>query len=426
MQIIQFKENQKEIWNRFIAENNSESFLQVWEWGEFQKSLGRKMWRIGVIEDDLFSEDKTSKLQITNYKSQINSKFKHTPSASQPTPLKRGITNSKLLAVALIIKYNLPFGKNYFYCPRGPVINESRINLEHSGQESRILDLLFDEIKKIAKKEKTMFLRIDPPIKTDQESGIMNYECFSNLKKSPNEIQPKNTLILDLTKSEGELLKEMKQKTRYNIRLAGKKELRITSLAYWQAGQELRMDNKKVFKEKFEEFWKLTKETSRRDKFSSHNKNYYWKMLESLSECDINEGEQTFVRLQARLYLAEYNNKIIAANIVLFFGDVAVYLHGASSNEHRNLMAPYLLQWRQILDAKKAGCKRYDFWGVSATKATLANVNFVSDTWGGITRFKKGFGGGEKNNIGAYDLVFDNIGYAIYRFMRKIKDILKF
>ena len=83
-------------------------------------------------------------------------------------------------------------------------------------------------------------------------------------------------------------------------------------------------------------------------------------------------------------------------------------------------MAPYLLQWQQILDAKIIGCKFYDFWGVSATKVST-NVTSVTDNWGGITRFKKGFGGCEKNYLGAYDLVFNNIEYTIYKIMKNIK-----
>ncbi len=383
MRIIQFKENQKEIWNEFVAENNSESFLQSWEWGNFQQVADKKIFRIGIKDND------------------------------------------EIIAVALIIKHNLPFGRSYLYCPRGPVVAESRIK----NQELRIPNILFDEIKKIAKKEKSLFLRIDPPIARWFHSGDSPVEpkCKScaksstaltglwsqhnyNFKKSSNEIQPKNTLILDITKSKEELLKEMKQKTRYNIRLAKRKELKIMNY-------ELRMDNKKIFKEKFEEFWDLIEETSRRDKFASHSKDYYWKMLDSLGDGDIKEGNNP-CRLQVRLYLAEYKNKIIAANIVLYFGDMAVYLHGASSNEHRNLMAPYLLQWQQITDAKKSGCKKYDFWGIT--------INGKKKNWQGITKFKKGFGGYEKNYIGAYDLIFSNIGYRIYWFMRNIKDILKF
>ncbi len=374
MKIIEFKEDQKEEWNRFIAENCSESFLQSWEWGEFQKSIGREVYRIGFEE------------------------------------------NNEIIVIALLIKYNLPFGKSYLYCPRGPVINESRIKYlayQQAGQESRILDFVFDEIKKIAKEEKSLFLRIDPPIEQNSESGTVNQEYINLFRKSNFEIQPKNTLILDLEKSEEDLLKEMKQKTRYNIRLAKRKEVRIRKY-------EPVNTNQKLFRKKFEVFWSLVEETSRRDKFTSHDKNYYWKMIESLSFHSeyIKQVQNNSQNLRAILYFAEHNNKIIAANLVLFFGDIVIYLHGASSSEYRNLMAPYLLQWQQIIDAKEAGCKKYDFWGIT--------VNREKKSWQGITKFKKGFGGNEKRYIGAYELIFSNIGYAIYKSIRKIKNVLKF
>ena len=363
MQVIQFKEDQKEIWNKFIAFNNSESFLQSWQWGEFQKNIGRKIWRLAIV-DDLSSGGKI-------------------PS---PRLVRLVRKNSKLVAVALIVKYNLPFGKSYLYCPRGPVMNESRIS-----------NMLFSEIKKIARKEKSFFLKIDPPVELSQK-------CFNNFRKSFSEVQPKDTLILDLEKSEEELSKEMKQKTRYNIRLAGKKGIKI-------ANYELGTINQKEFSQKFDFFWNLTKETSKRDKFISHNKEYYQKMLESLN--DKSRSLDNKQNLYARLYLAEYEKKIIAANIVLYFGDLAVYLHGSSSSKYRNLMAPYLLQWKQIQDAKTQGYRKYDFWGI-----TIGEEN---KNWQGITRFKKGFGGKEKSYIGSYDLVFDNIRYWMYRLVKFVK-----
>ncbi len=417
MQIIQFKENQKAIWNKFIAENNSESFLQAWEWGEFQSKIERKMWRIGIIEDDLFNENETSKSKIQNHKFQINS-----------IPQCDTGQNLKLIAVALIVKYNLSFGRSYFYCPRGPVVSRKPI-------KSKVHKVLFNEIKKIAEKEKSLFLKIDPPMGVEQNFPLFGKEGLGEVfKKSPNEVQPKNTLILDITRSEEDLLKEMKPKTRYNIRLAGKKELRIKKY-------ELRVDNKIFFKEKFEKFWGLVEETSARDNFKSHNKNYYWKMLENLGRIqkapqpcgtmelanDLSGENKTknntmSCRLRAKLYLAEYENKIVAANIVLYFGDLAVYLHGASSNKHRNIMAPYLLQWRQIMDAKKAGCKRYDFWGIKKSQKFVKPIKSKVNDWSGITRFKKGFGGEEKNYIGAYDLIFRRWEYKLYNFAKKIKN----
>lgn len=368
MQIIQIEENQKEIWNEFIAENCSESFLQSWEWGKFQENLGKKVWRIGVTHNDLFDKNKTNKSQIPN---------------------------PKLVAMALIVKYDLPFGRSYLYCPRGPVIDELGI----MNYESRMCGMLFSEIKKIAKDEKSLFLRFDPPVE-------MNQKYSTKLKKSSSEIQPKDTLMLDLEKSEEDLLREMKQKTRYNIRLAERKGTKITNY-------ELHVDNRKKFKEKFEKFWELAEETSQRDKFRSHNKDYYWKMLKSLNK----ENCACDRKLLAKLYLAEYNNKVITSNIVLYFRDYCAYLHGASSNECRNVMAPYLLQWQQIIDAKKAGYKKYDFWGIKSSQSE------TNHSWQGITRFKKGFGGYEKNYIGAYDLVLSNIGYTIYGFMKKIRSL---
>ena len=242
-------------------------------------------------------------------------------------------------------------------------------------------------------------------------------------------------MILDITKSEEELLKEMKPKTRYNIRLAKRKGVDI---GYWI----LDTKNKEYFRKKFERFWELAEETSKRDKFASHNKNYYRKMLESLNGIhtpspsqegnirisNLSQEGNNLYHLQAKLYLAEYKNKTIAANIVLSFGDFCVYLHGASSGEYRNVMAPYLLQWQQILDAKKTGCKAYDFWGVSNLKATCRHVAFRFDKksdWGGITRFKKGFGGQERNYIGAYDLVFNWEKYYLYKLFKKIKTMSK-
>jgi lipid II:glycine glycyltransferase (peptidoglycan interpeptide bridge formation enzyme) len=376
--------------------------------------------------------------------------------------------------VALIVKHDLPFGRSYLYCPRGPVIGVSSIQYPVSS----ILNFLFDEIKKIAKKEKSLFLKIDPPVDLNLEFGIWNLED-NGLKKSPNEIQPKSTLVLDLIKSKEELLKEMKPKTRYNIRLAGRKKLEIRNweigkLGNWELnGPLLAKDGAgEDFRKDFEKFWELIEETSKRDKFVSHSKNYYWKMLEGLSNkiCHselVSEsvsdkglsyfqfvkqgverigGDSGYAKkilkqaclpgrqaqddkqnLYAKLYLAEYNNKIIAANIVLYFGDLAVYLHGASSNEYRNVMAPYLLQWRQILEAKKMGYRKYDFWGIESSSKFNPEYSGQSsklNSWSGITRFKKGFGGCEKNYNGAHDLVFDSVGYWTYRFARKILKFL--
>lgn len=273
-----------------------------------------------------------------------------------------------------IIKHNLPFGKNYLYAPRcgGNFLSDSFLK----------------KIRKFSKEESAIFFRAEP----QEEISKKALNKFS-FKKGRN-IQPKKTLILNISQSEKDLLERMHQKTRYNIRLAEKKGIKI------------RKGNKK----NFEKFWRLLIDTAKKNKFSTHLKEYYEKILEIPG---------------TELFLAVYRDKIIAANVVLFHNKQVIYLHGASDYNYRKLMAPHLLQWHQILEAKKRGCLEYDFWGINEEK------------WPGVTRFKRGFapkasrggrGPGPKGLGGgkiveypnAYDLVFRPTWYKIYKIARKI------
>jgi lipid II:glycine glycyltransferase (peptidoglycan interpeptide bridge formation enzyme) len=109
------------------------------------------------------------------------------------------------------------------------------------------------------------------------------------------------------------------------------------------------------------------------------------------------------------LYLVYYKNQVIAGNIVSFFGDTVTYVHGASSYEHRRVMAPYLLQWQVIKKAKEKGYRHYDFYGIDEEK------------WPGITRFKKGFGGEGIKYPGTYDLILNKKWYYVYKTLRYIR-----
>jgi len=258
-----------------------------------------------------------------------------------------------------IIKHNLPLGKSYLYSPRA-----------NPNKDFNFIN----KVKEIAKQENAIFFKLEPENKIDLEKF--------GFRKSHN-IQPIKTIILDIAKSEQELLNQMHYKTRYNIGLAEKKGIKI-----------------KKDKKLFEEFRRLIQETTKRDKFSPHAKEYYQKMLEISG---------------VELFVAEYQDKIIAANIVVFYPSPlakgegqAIYLHGASDYEHRNLMAPHLLQWEQIKEAKRRGCTEYDFWGIDEQK------------WSGVTRFKKGFGGKEFIYPGAFDLIFQPIWYSIYKIARRV------
>jgi len=307
----------KEQWNQFVKENNG-SFLQSWQWGEFQESINRKIWHI-----------ETERLK------------------------------------GLIIKHDLPLKKNYLYCPYGPI---------GKGDFEEFLK----EINKIAKQEKSIFFKIEP----GRNLNINGDSPFWGLSPSSNQIQPSKTIILDINQSEEYLLKQMNPKTRYNIRLAKKKGVKIE-----QSNTQ----------ESLNTFLKLLKETAKRDKFFLHSEEYYRKMLNTLGK----DGT-------IQLFLAKHRNKVVAANLVCFFNEMAVYLHGSSNYEYRQLMAPYLLQWQTILKAKEKGLRHYDFWGINEKK------------WPGVTRFKKGFNGQEINHLGVFDLIYRPIWYIVYNLARKI------
>jgi peptidoglycan pentaglycine glycine transferase (the first glycine) len=267
-----------------------------------------------------------------------------------------------------IIKYNLPFGKSYLYSPR--------LRPSDFGGQARFGGFLA-EIKKIAKKENAIFFKIEPEEEIDLGK-------FGFIKA--HDIQPKKTLILDITKSEQELLGKMHSKTRYNIQLAAKKGVIVRNSKFEEAD--------------FEEFWELMRETTKRDGFYAHPKEYYRKLLKI-------PGVELFVAVippSAGWAMP----KIIAANIIVFYSQRAIYLHGASDYKHRNLMAASLLQWEQIKEAKRRGCAEYDFWGIDEIK------------WPGVTRFKKSFNGREVEYSGAYNLVLQLTWYFIYKIARKI------
>jgi len=260
----------------------------------------------------------------------------------------------------LLIKKSLPIRKSYLYAPRIGIIN----------QELGITNFL-NKTTELAKKENCAFLRIDIVDKP---------QVTSHKLRRTNDVQPSQTVILNLKKTEEELLFDMHQKTRYNIRLAEKKGVKI------KESNDVNI------------FWQLTKETTKRDRFKSYGKEYYKKIIAS----DM-----------IKLYVAEYDNKILAAGIFVFYGETVTYLHGASTHEDKNVMAPYLLHWEMIKLAQREGYKYYDFFGIDEKK------------WPGITRFKKGFSGEEISYPGTFDVVFSRAWYTIYNLVRVLYKLVR-
>ncbi|MFW5884683.1 MAG: lipid II:glycine glycyltransferase FemX [Patescibacteria group bacterium] len=276
----------------------------------------------------------------------------------------------------LFVEHSLPLVGNYWFCPRGPV--------GRKGEMQSNLGEIFNK----ARKNKVGWLRLEPQDK--EFISFVKKEIFSKAVRAPKNHEPEETLVIDLNKDLNQILKEMKSKTRYNIRLSQKKEVVI---------------KESFSKDDFEGFWRILKETSNRDKIKIYPKEYYREMLRTIPSDKI------------KLLTAYSKKDMVGGIIVSFYGGVATYLHGASSDSHRNLMANYGLQWRAIEIAKRMKMKKYDLGGTA--------VNSNKENWNGITKFKRGFCPHEKpiEFPGCYDFIFNKKKYFLYKLLRKVKKI---
>jgi lipid II:glycine glycyltransferase (peptidoglycan interpeptide bridge formation enzyme) len=207
-------------------------------------------------------------------------------------------------------------------------------------------------------------------------------------------IQPPRTLVIDLSATDDQILARMKQKTRYNIRLARRKGVVVHHTR------------------DIDTFYQLMQITSERDTFGVHSKDYYRRVLDYFEP----DG-------QCALLCAEFDGQPLAALIVFARGKRAWYFYGASSNEYRNFMPTYLLQWEAMKWAKASGCNEYDLWGVPDESIEILESQFLerSDDLWSVYRFKRGFGGNLQRSVSAYDRVYSHRMYQVYLWMIRHK-----
>ncbi len=293
--------------------------------------------------------------------------------------------------VANGIVRTLPLVGKYLYIPRGPKIG----SMNHEAGIKNGMQRLVEK----AKESGMRWIRIEP--ETEETLEEIRKSVSNKVVEAPHDMQPREVFVIDITPTEDELLAQMKPKTRYNIRLAEKRGVRV---------YETR-EAKHI-----EAFLGLITATSGRKGITSHPKSYYEKFFQILP------------REMCRLFVAEYQGEIIAANLVMFSGDTVTYLHGGTSDAHRDAMAPYLLQWEQIKVAKKEGYHRYDFGGIRS-HSEIKNQKSKINSWGGITRFKTGFAPTTEPTLypGTYDIILDSRGYLLYdglRHLQKLKRLV--
>lgn len=275
-------------------------------------------------------------------------------------------------------------GINFAYIPKGPVGND--------------WNLLWSEIDLICKKLHCAFLKVEPDVwEVEGKNGDVAQAFLPiGFIQSPHTIQPQRTLVVDLTGEESQILGRMKQKTRYNINLALKKNVVVRPHTDLSA------------------FYDLMKITGQRDQFGIHSLEYYQRAFDLFH-----------AHGQCQLLLAEFEREPISALIAFRVGDRAWYFYGASSDLHRDRMPNYLLQWEAMRWAKSQGCVEYDLWGVPDVDLEILEANFAtrSDGLWGVYRFKRGFGGELKRSIGAWDRVYNPLIYHAYSFWQKYRKV---
>jgi lipid II:glycine glycyltransferase (peptidoglycan interpeptide bridge formation enzyme) len=233
---------------------------------------------------------------------------------------------------------------------------------------------------------RAVFLKVEP------DDYFINHDAWEKelpegFHCSSHSIQPRRTIVVDLRGSEDDILSRMKQKTRYNIRLAARKGVSVRPSA------------------DVDVFFRLMQTTGERDQFGIHTLEYYQKafnLFKSKGACE--------------LLLAEFEGEPLAVLMVFASGKRSWYLYGASASLHRELMPTYLLQWEAMKWARSVGCTEYDLWGVPDYDQEIleAEFNKRSDGMWGIYRFKRGFGGTVHRSIGVWDRVYKPFFYKLY------------
>jgi len=329
----------KETWENLLRECREKSFLQSWNWGEFNKMTGEKIWRFGLYQ------------------------------------------NQELAGVAQVIRVKAKRG-TFLFVPHGPNVKS---NLK--SQKSKILEILLEKLKEIAREEKADFIRIAPIWEKNEE----NIKIFKELglKEAPIHMHPELTWELDISRSLDEIMSGMRKTTRYLIRQGMK-------------NQDLRIE-KSVKTGDVERFNKLYQETVDRHHFVPFSLGYLKnELLAFLPDNEIS------------IFSAKYNEEILASAMIIFWQNIAFYHQGASTQKYPKIPAAYLLQWQAIKEAKERGCSFYNFWGI-------APADSPKHPWAGLSLFKIGFGGYKKEYVKTQDLPLSFKYWLIYLFekMRK-------
>jgi peptidoglycan pentaglycine glycine transferase (the first glycine) len=316
-------------WNDFLSKFPDAHLLQTGEWGELKSAFGWDAVRVA----------------------------------------RQGVG-------AQILFRRLPLGLTFGYIPKGPVFG---------NPETSTAKQFWAEVDKLCQKRRAIFLKVEQDGWEDGPSSPAL--SLSNFIPGLQHVQPRNTLVIDLLGSEEEVFNRMKPKTRYNIRLAGRKEVTV------RVSDDLA------------NFYNVMNVTSRREAFHVHSLEYYRRAYELFHPCGMCE-----------LFVAEFQGRTLAAVMAFATGKTGYYFYGASADEERNRKPTYPLQWEAIRWAHQKGCREYDMWGIPDEAANIDDdeAEGREDGLWGVYRFKRGFGGVIRRAVRTLDRVYNPLLYKFY------------
>ena len=331
-------------WNQALLRLPRPHILQSWEWGDLKQQTGWSARHLLLQEGD-------------------------TPRA----------------AASLLIR-RLPYiPAAVAYVPKGPL---------WGYYDDPLFKVVLARLEGAARSARAIFVKMDSDVEADSEEGVRLQERLRarGWRPSREQIQFRNTVVVDLRTDEDDLLAAMKQKTRYNVRLAGRRGVVVRD------GTDADLPT----------FYRLYAHTGRRDGFIVRPLAYYRMIWETFLQGGL-----------AHLLLAEVAGEAVAGVLLFHFGETAWYFYGASSDSHREKMPNYLLQWEAIRWAKSQGCTHYDLWGAP-------DLLDEDDPMWGVYRFKEGLGGTLVRGIGAWDFPLSRSLYWLYTVaMPRALDIMR-
>lgn len=319
-------------WDHFVASDPDGHLLQTHAWGELKARFGWQAIRVVVLDG-----------------------------------------NQALAGAQLLYRKIGPL--SLAYVPKGPF---------GVRQNDPAAKALLERIHALSRRQRAIALKLEPEW-PDQDEGAHRWLRQRGFEPSSQCIQPRRTMVVDLTPEEEDILMAMKSKWRYNIRLSIRRDVEV----------------RKADLDEIPLFHDILEVTSERNDFGIHSLAYYRSAYELFEEGD-----------RVALFLAYYEDELLAGLMAYAFNGSAYYMYGASNNKHRELMPNHQLQWRAMQWAKAHGCRRYDLWGVPDIDPDSPTASLS-----GVGRFKAGFGSEPLRFVGAYDYIYSR---PLYWIMRKI------